>query len=670
VGSAIPASIINAGGSLTAAKARTTRALTKSAATASQYPSVVMADNPIAFYRLADTTSVLTDSSSNNLNGTYGANVTHGGPAIDGTYDASTTFPGGAENTANFATVPNGPLLQPNTLSIEAWISEAAASTRYYLPFVEYGRDLNGAPYELHVTPLNTVEMRLCTSGGIITAQSSTNLVPGTPYHIVGTFDGAIARIYVNGTLQASSSSHPGVTLNYSGTWGLGVGGGEGSKYPSFAGAESDVSLYNYALSGTQVLNHYESGVLTPPLTETPLQADAFVSTIGVNVHLSDTSSLYINQYQQFKTLLLSAGIRHIRDAMPELTTSIVTTHLNDLAASGVHSILSTSTDMTDAYLEQYPSLVPTSFEGYEGPNEPDDQGVPNWAAPTQAFMQRLSTDVSQTPSVAAYPIIAPALVMGNTTDATALGNISSLVTYGNVHDYFAGYNPGTTGWGSLGVANAYYGSLANTLGTAAIESGSRPVMATETGYGVMPPSSSGNVSSAVLAKYVPRTLLMHYKAGIVRTYDYEFFDQNDSGAKFTNYGLVDLNCNPKPSYNALKSLIGALSDPGPAFSPPAQTYTIAGDVTNVQHLMMMKRNGTYYLALWIETPSWNPTSYTPITVAPQTISIHAAAPLTSVSASTLNDSGTFVSTPTTLDPTNTIVTINVTDSVTLLQMN
>ena len=39
------------------------------------------------------------------------------------------------------------------------------------------------------------------------------------------------------------------------------------------------MSVYNYALTGTQVMNYYLAGVKTPPLTETPAWTDAFVDT-------------------------------------------------------------------------------------------------------------------------------------------------------------------------------------------------------------------------------------------------------------------------------------------------------------------------------------------------------------------------------------------------------
>jgi hypothetical protein len=43
-------------------------------------------------------------------------------------------------------------------------------------------------------------------------------------------------------------------------------------------------------------------------------------------------------------------------------------------------------------------------------------------------------------------------------------------------------------------------------------------------------------------------------------------------------------------------------------------TCTIGGDVNNLEHLVLQKRNGMYYLALWLEVPSWNGITKTDIT--------------------------------------------------------
>jgi hypothetical protein len=43
------------------------------------------------------------------------------------------------------------------------------------------------------------------------------------------------------------------------------------------------------------------------------------------------------------------------------------------------------------------------------------------------------------------------------------------------------------------------------------------------------------------------------------------------------------------------------LADPGPAFSAGSLEYSLSGDLKDVEHLLLQKRNGTFFLAIWIE---------------------------------------------------------------------
>ena len=73
--------------------------------------------------------------------------------------------------------------------------------------------------------------------------------------------------------------------------------------------------------------------------------ADAFVNSIGVNVHLSYFQSPYGKSWDDIvKPKLLASGIRHIRDGATVLPDDrwmqIVYGRMNELAARGVHADL------------------------------------------------------------------------------------------------------------------------------------------------------------------------------------------------------------------------------------------------------------------------------------------------------------------------------------------
>ena len=56
----------------------------------------------------------------------------------------------------------------------------------------------------------------------------------------------------------------------------------------------------------------------------------------------------------------------------------------------------------------------------------------------------------------------------------------------------------------------------------------------------------------------------------------------------------------PKQSYTAIQNLITILSDKGSAFTAGSLSYSLAGDTSHVQHTLLAKRNGHYFLALWL----------------------------------------------------------------------
>jgi hypothetical protein len=112
-------------------------------------------------------------------------------------------------------------------------------------------------------------------------------------------------------------------------------------------------------------------------------------------------------------------------------------------------------------------------------------------------------------------------------------------------------------------------------------------------------------VSEVVNGKYIPRLLLEYFNRGASRSYLYELVDEGTPSSNRENsFGLVRNNGTPKPAFTALKNLLALLADPGPGFVPGRLSYTLSGDLTAVHTTLLQKRNGTFYLALWLEVPS------------------------------------------------------------------
>jgi len=374
-------------------------------------------------------------------------------------------------------------------------------------------------------------------------------------------------------------------------------------------------------VSGMEILG---TGAGIPLSTETPHMSDAFVNSVGINIHLSNYETLYGKNFGLIQSLLQQAGIRHVRDGMTFNNSAICGEDVA-LASTGIH--VDVITDATTTDMASWLACIGSAAESVEGLNEYDNSGDPNWAADLRTNIIALA---ARTPQL---PVLAPALT-SEASDLT-LGSLAGTVAFGNIHVYYGGHNPGTPGYGGTD-AYGTYGSLSENVNLGKIVSGTVPVDVTETGYS---DSTDQNAVPAVTkARYTLRTLLLDWNSGLPHTYLYELADEGT--APFSHYGIVDSSGNPKPVYVGLQNLLAHLSDQGAAFAPSALTYDFIATGT-VQHTLLQKRNGTYELVFWNEAPEWDPNANAAIAAAPQSVQLQFAKAPTALAQTTFADTGT-----------------------------
>jgi IPT/TIG domain/Putative Ig domain len=353
--------------------------------------------------------------------------------------------------------------------------------------------------------------------------------------------------------------------------------------------------------------------------TEPAQSADAFVDSVGVNVHLSYTDTSYAN-FAGVQQALQRLGVRHIRDGLIDTAWTSYYDRLNQLGRAGIKSTLITSPQESAALLAAYPGRVADSFEAYEAPNEYDLSGDPNWATTLNNFMKLLHSAVQSNVNSSHFPIVGPSLTQAGSFAYT----VSSAGSFddANLHDYPGGRNPGTPGWGSGG-----YGSIDWNLALTSGAWPSKPVITTETGY-VNDLTQVNGVPEDVSGKYLPRLLLEQWMSGIKKTYVYELVDLGSGHGANNGYGLLHSDFSPKPAYNAIKNVLGLLSDPGPAFPASGLNFKLSGNLTNVHHLLLEKRDGTFYLAIWVEQPSYDVNAKKELNVAAQQVTMQTGQPM------------------------------------------
>jgi hypothetical protein len=88
------------------------------------------------------------------------------------------------------------------------------------------------------------------------TVVSTTTAQPGTWYHVVVTFDGSLLCLYVDGVLEASTSTSVAL-IDHAFPLTVGQQADGGSR---FQGDLDEVAIWDRALSAGEVSAHYDAG--------------------------------------------------------------------------------------------------------------------------------------------------------------------------------------------------------------------------------------------------------------------------------------------------------------------------------------------------------------------------------------------------------------------------
>ena len=193
------------------------------------------------------------DISGNNNNGTL-----TNGPTFSGIgKQAAIVFDG----VNDYIDISNTSALNPPVMSISAWFNLSTLVTNQNI--ISKGYTSLASPYISYtlkmydLSPYNTIQMQASIGGTIYLVTSATTLTTNTWYSVVGTYDGNIFKLYINGVQDANTTSISGSITSYNTPVQVGRWGTQGSQYLN--GKVALAQIYNRALSATEVQQNFNA---------------------------------------------------------------------------------------------------------------------------------------------------------------------------------------------------------------------------------------------------------------------------------------------------------------------------------------------------------------------------------------------------------------------------
>ena len=191
--------------------------------------------------------------------------LTAGPQKVSGKIGQAYRFTGNGSG-GNYIDMGSPAALRPENITVNAWVKiEQATGADQGIISSEHGAfsnpctDGGNGGYILWWRTTQKIEFLIyngpCTW---VTARSNEALSYGRYYHVVGTYDGTTARLYIDGVLQTTTGSGSAISYPASVAQNFAVG-----KYSTNAYSSSvidDVRIYNRALSASEIYTLYREG--------------------------------------------------------------------------------------------------------------------------------------------------------------------------------------------------------------------------------------------------------------------------------------------------------------------------------------------------------------------------------------------------------------------------
>ena len=232
-----------------------------SASPATNYNGLILSAGPVGYWRLDEPAPAVVSTNLGwagaSANGTFFDGLTPGQPgALTGDSDTAIKFRG---VTPAKIEVPYSAPFGSQTFTIEAWMNEVAVGGTYASPIS--GRDNvpsgNTRGWILY-RDVSAYQFWTGNGGGGWDTLIAGTATAGVWHHLVGTFDGSIKRLFVDGVLVGMNAAPITVAPNLEQHINIGAGANETGAGNYFVfGSVDEVAFYTNALGYDRILQHY-----------------------------------------------------------------------------------------------------------------------------------------------------------------------------------------------------------------------------------------------------------------------------------------------------------------------------------------------------------------------------------------------------------------------------
>ncbi|HZO16321.1 MAG TPA: LamG domain-containing protein, partial [Polyangiaceae bacterium] len=217
----------------------------------SSYRDVVLCDAPIGYWRLGDNGNVAVDEIQTH-NGQYNGGIVQQVPGgIAGDPDQAAEFPG------NNALITFGDVFDlTGEISLEAWIKpDLVDSTYRYVISKVQQNNQEGFGLYIHQTMGITF---VVIGANVFVSSSATQYTLGEWHHVVGTWNGSTARLYLDGVAQTPLLV-PVTLIDNAEPFRIGAFDSTGGA--GFDGVIDEVAIYDHALEEPRIIAHHQAGL-------------------------------------------------------------------------------------------------------------------------------------------------------------------------------------------------------------------------------------------------------------------------------------------------------------------------------------------------------------------------------------------------------------------------